>query len=208
MAMAVLDHVGIWCHDLDRAADKLSREWGLASAVGGRHEGEGTCNRLIGARGRTYIELIGLDPAQQARGAIARLGETLDDLAPCLAAFRHPDLDQAAAQAAAAGLRTQGPKPMRRAARDGTVLSWRVLFFEDEQQPFFPFLIDWGTALHPSSALDPVAGIGEFAWHCPDAADLNRKLRSIGIAALAVSADRHGLRFTIETPAGTLHVGE
>lgn len=208
MTKAVLDHIGLWCRNIDRAACVLARDWGLTSEPGGRHPGEGTHNRLIGALAKSYIELIGPDPDQEARGTIYHLGETLDDLSPCLAAFRHPDLDQAASAAEAVGLSTKGPRSMSRKAADGSMLTWRVLFFKDEQQPFFPFLIDWGGSPHPSASLEPVAKVADIGWETPYPAELNRKLRAIGIAALAVRGESSRLRLAIETPKGRLATGE
>lgn len=207
MTKAVLDHVGIWCRDVAAAADGIARAWRVHSVVGGRHEGDGTCNRLIGGYGQTYVELIGPDPMQSTQGTIAQRGAMLDDRSPCLAAFRHADLESAAIAGAAAGLRTRGPRRMSRVTQTGAILEWRVLFFEDDANPFFPFLIDWGDSLHPSASLQPAVAIADLAWPCPDPEDCNRKLRSIGIAALAVAAARPSLHFTLETPAGPMLMG-
>lgn len=207
MTNTQLDHIGFWCLDVDEAAASLVQDWDLESVQGGRHEGEGTHNRLIGAHDQTYVELIGPDPSQTARGPFRKLGDTLGDLAPCLAAYRHPDLDEAASQGLAAGLKTAGPRSMQRTASDGSSLSWRVLFFEDESEPFFPFLIDWGTSPHPSASLKPVSNVQAISWATPEPAAFNRKLHALGIAALAHQSEERGLRIALETPNGMLKTG-
>ena len=207
MTKTVLDHIGFWCIDVDRAAATLAQDWGLESVQGGRHDGQGTQNRLIGAHDQRYVELIGPDPTQTSRGSIKMLGETLGDLTPCLAAARHSELDEAAAKGEAAGLTTTGPRAMQRKASNGSILSWRVLFFEDEGEPFFPFLIDWGASQHPAASLKPVSSVQAVSWSTPEPAAFNRKLRALGIGALAHESGARGLNFDLKTPCGMLNTG-
>ena len=79
----VIDHA-IWAtRDLDAAAARFEREYGLAAAGGGRHEGMGTHNRIV-PLGGGYLELLAIADAEEAarrrrwaRGdrRLARVGE-------------------------------------------------------------------------------------------------------------------------------------
>ena len=70
-----IDHA-IWAtRDLDAAAARFEREYGLAAAGGGRHEGMGTHNRLV-PLGGGYLELLAIADADEA--AASPLGRFVD----------------------------------------------------------------------------------------------------------------------------------
>jgi len=70
-----LDHA-IWATgDLDAAAARFEREYGLAAAGGGRHEGMGTHNRIV-PLGGGYLELLAI--ADPAEAAASPLGQFVD----------------------------------------------------------------------------------------------------------------------------------
>ena len=53
--------------DLDAAAERVEREYGLRVVAGGRHEGMGTHNRIV-PLGNGYLELLAIaDPEEAAR---------------------------------------------------------------------------------------------------------------------------------------------
>jgi Glyoxalase-like domain len=80
-----LDHVIYAAADIDLAAARVEREFGLSAQAGGRHEGLGTHNRIV-PLGRGYLELLAVaDPDEAAqsnlgRGLMARLAEGGDGL--------------------------------------------------------------------------------------------------------------------------------
>jgi hypothetical protein len=67
-----IDHA-IWAtRDLDAAAARFEREYGLAAAGGGRHEGMGTHNRIV-PLGGGYLELLAItDPDEAAASPLGR----------------------------------------------------------------------------------------------------------------------------------------
>ena len=80
-----VDHVVYAAADLDAAAARIESEFGLIAGGGGRHEGLGTCNRVV-PLGGAYLELLGVaDPDEAARsdfgrGLLSRLAEGGDGL--------------------------------------------------------------------------------------------------------------------------------
>jgi hypothetical protein len=63
-----IDHV-IWATaDLDAAAERLERTYGLLAGGGGRHDGMGTHNRIV-PLGRGYLELLAIADAGEAAGS-------------------------------------------------------------------------------------------------------------------------------------------
>jgi hypothetical protein len=59
-----IDHVVYAVRDLDAAAERFRRAYGLGSVAGGRHAGWGTGNRIV-PLGDQYVELISVvDPEE------------------------------------------------------------------------------------------------------------------------------------------------
>src|SRR6187200_3375449 len=138
-----IDHA-IWAtSDLDAAAARFEREYGLAATGGGRHEGMGTENRIV-PLGGGYLELLAVADADEAAGSVfgrALLAREHDGLMGWVGA-----VDDVAPVAARLGteiitLRREGLSPRL----TGTAESMR--------EPFLPFFIsrDGGVA-------DPGAG--------------------------------------------------
>lgn len=69
-----IDHVIYGVTDVDEAAERLRRDYGLGSLPGGRHLG-GTTNRLIPLEPPTFLELLGV--GDTSKGDAAWLEATL-----------------------------------------------------------------------------------------------------------------------------------
>lgn len=138
--MLRLDHIVFAVRDLDEAADRFRRELGLDSAVGGRHTGWGTANRIV-PLGEEYVELIAVIDADEAAGhpfgrAVIAATEGGDHLfATCVATH---DIESVATRL---GLEVRGGE---RARPDGTVLRWRSAGMDDpRRESWLPFFITW-----------------------------------------------------------------
>ena len=67
-----IDHVIFGTADIERTAQMLEEEHGLASVAGGRHESRGTGNRILPV-GDAYLELMGIvDPDEAAAHPFGR----------------------------------------------------------------------------------------------------------------------------------------
>jgi hypothetical protein len=137
--------------DMERTAAELLERRGLASVVGGRHEGRGTGNRIV-PLGSAYLELMGVvDEAEAASHPFGRwFTEQISDgdrfLMWCIGT---DDIDAVSARL---GLEVE---EWTRARPDGTILSWRLAGLEiSNGHPEIPFFIQWTVPpeLHPSKA--------------------------------------------------------
>jgi hypothetical protein len=146
-----IDHVLIVVDDLDRAAERLLEQHGLASVPGGRHVGQGTANRVV-PLGRDYIELIGVVDEDEAsasvlgRWVVDRLSGESRPGAWCVAA---PNLSSISARL---GLL---PIYMERTRPDGRTLSWHLAGLQEAlAEPPLPFFISWLSLdeIHPGRA--------------------------------------------------------
>src|SRR5215207_3455773 len=68
-----IDHVIYGTTDLDAATARIEREVGLEVVAGGRHEGQGTHNRIV-PLGNAYLELLAIrDREEAASSPIGRI---------------------------------------------------------------------------------------------------------------------------------------
>jgi hypothetical protein len=143
------DHVILAAGDLDAAAERLWREHGLASVVGGRHAGWGTGNRIV-PLGSGYLELIGVVDRAEAEASefgrllLGQLEAKGDHLRGWCVAPN--DFDATVSRLGIDVTTGSRTRP------DGIVLSWRSAGFVDAMQdPSRPFFISWDVPvdLHP-----------------------------------------------------------
>ena len=182
--MLEIDHVVYAVRDLDAAAEHFRRDLGLDSAVGGRHAGWGTGNRIV-PLGGTYVELISaVDPEEAERTAFGRTMLAFLEGAdrPWTFVCRTDDLEGVAGRLE---LQIDGGSRTR---PDGRVVAWRGAGIDDPRRdPSLPFFIEWRleTAdLHPGLmpathgiqarglAWVEVRGDAERLTHWLDGADL------------------------------------
>lgn len=143
-----IDHVVYAVRDLDEAAERFRRAFGLDSVAGGRHPGWGTANRIV-PLGEAYVELIAVVDRAEAEASGfgrsilegARAGDGWVTLAVSTG-----DLDETAARL---GLEVE---PGRRERPDGSQIRWRSAGLEDpRREPWMPFFLQWDVPaeLHP-----------------------------------------------------------
>lgn len=156
-----IDHLVYAVPDLAEAVLDIESRFGVAPSPGGAHVGLGTFNALLGLGGRTYLEIVGPDPAQPAPNRPRPFG--IDDLnEPRLvswcAAPNRP-LTEVVDVARLAGYDPGEIETMTRRRPDGVVLEWTMTLtsLENHEGGVLPFFIDWGRTVHPSESI-PVGG--------------------------------------------------
>lgn len=142
-----IDHLVIACDDPDVAAAELESALGIASTSGGRHAGRGTRNRIAWLADGSYLELIGVEHPDLARGnpvgaaTVAALDEHGGGLATY--ALLVDDLDATLAGLSAAGASYGPALHGTRARDDGEVVEWWAAFPDGALGPTAPpFLIE------------------------------------------------------------------
>ena len=202
----MIDHVVLAVPDLADGVAGFQRLTGVRPVMGGSHINLGTANYLVGLGGGAYLEIIGPDsdqpdPAQPRPFGMDRL------IASRVVAWcvRPPDLDRAIAAAIARGYDPGAPRVMSRRASDGTLLTWRLTSFAtDPSDRLVPFLIDWGTTPHPTTAALPALHLHSLQAEHPDPIRIQMRLAALDIDLPVRSAQQPRLVVTLQGPDGPI----
>lgn len=199
-SLAGVDHVILGIADLDRGIAEFERRTGVRPVYGGKHP-TGTHNALVALGGRTYLEILAVQPGASAPADFADLSH-LEELTPVGWALTFSDPLHLQQRVAAAGLRVTAPKAGSRKTPQGGALQW-VMF--DLQQPVdaAPFFIVWrpGSA-HPSTTSPGGCSLERWSVAGPQADILNPLREMTGPPVAVAVAPATALSMTLRCPKG------
>ncbi len=207
--MSQLDHIVIAAPDLQALVAEFHDLTGVQPTPGGRHEGRGTANHLVGLGQGRYIELIGPD-ATQDEPAQARPLHVDEVVATTVVgwAVRPRDLAVQVSSAREAGYDPGDPAPMDRRTPNGEVLAWHLTPPAGGLGGTIPFLIDWLDTTHPSEGLPAVTMLSLTLTH-PDPVAVRSALEAVAAFELVtvILQGEVGLAVELETPHGRVRIG-
>jgi hypothetical protein len=200
---STLDHLVFATRDLPAAVGRFATATGVQPVEGGRHEGRGTRNYLVGLGRTSYLEIIGPD-AERPGSQPAPFGiDQLDGDRLVTWAVRPGDIEAAVVTAREMGADLGLILPMSRTTPAGEVLSWRLA--TKHPAPYdgiVPFLIDWGTSRHPAASGLPSVELLEFGATYPRPDEVTAVLQALDVG-LPVVVGEPGLRATVAGPGGS-----
>ena len=206
--MAVFDHLVYATPDLEATVAALAAATGVRAAPGGRHEGLGTRNALVGLSGTGgYLEVVGPDPDDAGPNPVTVFG--IDSLTrPQLVtwAARVDGIDDAVGQARAAGYDAGEVLAMTRRRPDGVELAWRLCLPTGGFDGIVPFLIDWGDTPHPSVGL-PALHLSEWRAEHPAPHEVGAALAAVDAKLDLTPSAEARLYAVVEGPAGRYRLG-
>ncbi|WP_188191754.1 VOC family protein [Nonomuraea sp. SYSU D8015] len=178
-----LDHLVYATPDLEATVTDLERRLGVRPAVGGRHPGFGTRNHLVGLGGRSYLEIIGPDPEQEAPpGPRPFRIDELEGAALVGWAVAVEDIDAVVARSRVQGYDPGDPQDMSRRTPTGDLLCWRLTPPDQAGHGgLLPFLIDWGTTRHPAESGLPLVELVSLTIGHPDRDAVRKDLAAVGV---------------------------
>ena len=208
-----MDHLVFAAPELEAGVRHVERLLGVRMERGGRHDGFGTWNRLLGFGGRSYMEVVAPDPAQPTPDRPRWFG--LGDLtAPRLVTWCAAvptavaaDLPSLGETGRAAGLDLGEIRAGRRARADGTLLTWSMTDpWAERAGGVVPFCIDWADAPHPAESLEPACRfVGLRAEH-PDPERIGRVCAALGLDIELAHGEAPRLIATLDTPNGIVEL--
>jgi hypothetical protein len=202
-----LDHLMWGAPSLEVGIMEAERLFGVAPAPGGVHPGGGTCNALLSLGEATYLEVIAPDAAQDLTGTLGGRLKTLTRPGLITWAAAAQGLSEFGERAAALELVVRGPIPSTRAAPDGGMLSWELMFLGGH--PFgslVPFFIDWLGTPHPATTNPQGGSFREIVIQSPAADRLNQLFTDLDIAVRAEPSEQPGLTVLIDTGNGEVRL--
>ncbi|MFM8564200.1 MAG: VOC family protein [Acidimicrobiia bacterium] len=179
-----IDHLVYATPDLAATVADIETRFGVAPQPGGAHVGLGTFNALLGLGDRTYLEIVGPDPAQPAPDFPRPFGVDMLEAATLVAwcaAPRRP-LPEVIVAARESGFDPGDVLPMSRRRIDGVVIEWDLTLGALPENGVVPFFIDWGRTEHPTHGLQVGGTLTRLGLHHPQP-------RSIDMMLSAVSDD-------------------
>jgi hypothetical protein len=206
--LARIDHLVYATIDLEESILDLESRLGVRAMHGGQHPGRGTRNALIGLSDRSYVELVGPDPAQAETAAPIWFGIGRLD-APCLVtwAVAHHDLCSLAARAQAQGVRLGPVASGSRQRADGSQLRWR---FTDPANVvaggLVPFFIDWGDSPHPAASAPRGPALESLRAEHPDPMRVRQALAAVGVEMPVEQGSGPALIATLRTASGLVEL--
>ena len=202
-----IDHLVYGVLDLQKAVDDIENQIGVRPVEGGRHLGHGTRNYLLGLSPTSYLEIIALDaenPTAQGRTTAFGL-DRLDSDRIVTWAIHPGDIDGALVKSRRHNADHGKLTPMSRVDGSGNELHWTLAKSDDlPHAGLAPFLIDWGTSVHPAASGIPHAELIDLQITSPDADALNALYRDLGVSVVAATGDEPHLRAVISGPTGTM----
>lgn len=197
-----LDHLVVTGTNLDAAADHTVDALGVDLQPGGQHAKYSTHNRLLGFRGREYLEAIATDPSVEPPECARWFGLDTFTGRPKLATWvaRVADIDEALKVFPDAG-EVFDLEP--------GALAWRIAVPASGALHFggvIPLLIQWKGDVHPSdNMVDKGCRIEGLRLGHPDNDRIAGLLRDLGLndgRVEVVKADAPTLSASISTPEG------
>ena len=150
--IARVDHLVFATPDVEQTIKNLALRLGVSSVAGGRHPQWGTHNALLSLGPRSYLEIMGPEPALSRYGLMRPFG--IDRLQnACIATWvcKSEDLNKTVEIGREAGIALGNVQSGQRTKPDGTVLTWSMTdLHADREGGIVPFFIDWGSSRHPA----------------------------------------------------------
>ena len=205
----MLDHFVYGASDLDEAVALLADLVGVFPSGGGRHDGLGTHNALLGLGSNKYLEIIAPDPSQSNIVSSRPLG--LSDLTnPKLIAWAATasDLEGRISEGRKAGFDAGVVTNMTRIKPNGDVLEWELTHRSQGpgEDGVVPFLIDWGESEHPSKSCAVGCTLNQWYVEHPDPPKIRRFFASLGVQSDVKLAEIPALVAIIDTPNGIVEL--
>lgn len=182
--MAQIDHIVLGARSLEEGAAFVQRVLGVACQPGGRHDGAGTHNLLLGLGPDAYLEVIAVDPGQPEPAHSRLFG--LDDPATRLMLDAEPRLLSWVARTATldAVMARLGPRGGEIREMQRGDLHWRMAVppARGDTAALVPALIEWKGERAGKRLKDSHLRLTALEAEYGDAARLNQALAERGLA--------------------------
>jgi len=209
----IIDHLMYVVSDLDSGIEAIETLTGCKPVYGGSHPGNGTCNALLPMAGQQYLEVMAPDPKQSLAGTTGDELTKLREPGIRSWALQVEDLANISDRLTQQGFGHSGPIAMSRTQPTGELIAWHLLFMNDAKlHGATPFLIDWGSTVHPSTKSVAECSLTSLNVNTPELEHLVAMLEAVYMtndfdSLQLQQAATASVEATLETPLGTVELG-
>lgn len=199
---AHIDHIILGVGDLDQGIETFERLTGVRPVYGGRHP-VGTHNALVSLGGRTYLEIIAVQPGASPPAHFADLSG-LKELTPVGWAVSSNDLEDLRGRLLSAGLALTDPQEGSRVTPSGSTLRWQTFGLQEELYEA-PFFIVWDAeSPHPSSTSPTGCSLEGWTVAGPNQELLERLGSALELPLGTARAPAPAMSLTLTCPKGSV----
>lgn len=203
--MRQLDHLVYAVDDLTVGIINIEKSLGFKPVMGGKHLDNGTHNALIHLGGKSYLEIIAIDPDSENRP---------DEIWMGLSKLRHAQFtrwalhsDDLSNDIIILEKYTNSSMEIHNGARQttaGSILTWSMIMPDLEPEiDLIPFMVDWSASdTHPTDHLDPVCSLVKLYLQHPDPEQKQDLLQSLGVDLTIKRGDTIQIKAEIKCPNG------
>ena len=198
------DHLVFAVPDLDLGIKKIHDLLGVEATYGGKHQHHGTHNALVKTGDHHYLEIIAPDPENIVT---APLWMGLDDDRGLFRLTRWALKSTISAKNLDA-LQKYFDKDItvlqgERITALGNLLQWKMTFpYGKNTIETVPFLIHWGSEVHPVNNLIQQCSWIETQLISPNTVNINHTLMDLGSNAIAIHGKHHAIQAVFDSPKG------
>lgn len=199
---AHIDHIILAVGDLDQGIETFEQLTGVRPVYGGKHP-MGTHNALVSLGGRSYLEIIAVQPGASPPAHFAGLSG-LKELTPVGWAVSSDDLGNLRSRLLSAGLALTDPQEGSRVTPSGSTLRWQTFGLQDELYEA-PFFIVWDAeSPHPSSTSPTGCSLEGWTVAGPNQELLERLGSALELPLGTARAPAPAMTLTLTCPKGSV----
>ena len=197
---ARIDHIILGAADLDRATRAFEQMTGVRPVYGGKHP-TGTHNALVSLGGRTYLEIIAVQPGGPPPGWLPNLAN-LENPTPLGFAVTSDDGPALRADLIAAGFALTENNAGARTTPSGATLHWESFRFAGDPRQM-PFFIVWAPGTeHPSATSPSGCTLARFAIATPPSEQLSRLRSALDLPIEVSNSSAQAMTVELNCPKG------
>lgn len=199
---AHIDHIILGVGDLDQGIEAFAELTGVRPVYGGKHP-MGTHNALVSLGGRTYLEIIAVQPGASPPAHFADLSG-LKELTPVGWAVSSDDLEHLRSRLVASGLALTDLQEGSRVTPSGSTLRWQTFGLKEELHEA-PFFIVWDAeSPHPSSTSPTGCSLEGWTVAGPNQELLARLGSALELSFGTARAPAPAMSLTLACPKGSV----
>lgn len=201
-----LDHIVLGAPSLQEGIDYVENLTGCRAVFGGKHQQFGTQNALLKIGNLIYLEILAPDPDNPKSENLWMGISELDKPRVTRYAIKSKQIAKDAKVLNSYEEEHGFCQVGKRVKSDGELLKWELTVpLAMPKTSCIPFLIDWGTTIHPSISLKSCAELLKFERFSPNYVKLNSIFEDLNLNSLILPGPEK-IVLTLECPKGIIEL--